>query len=254
MNWRTPGVYLNAFTDANSHRLEDQTWGPDTINKLRKVIASSPAFRSCFERKKDGALAFTDDLDHKDLLYQVAILWDTDQQDRWGLFETMNNIDTSISGSREIKKQVTPYVAELLADTGIKAYIRSELDNFLPWMQGITEDLFKKYYQDDVTKSYESMARPIIDLVPSKKYIRKGFSKIGDPTDGRFHYPKEEPRTRSNVETLRAAEKSLDDLWVELRKRLEAQDKKDWDDLVQGSLDTNLPWIVESMFTAYTSV
>ncbi|PQE15299.1 C2H2 and C2HC zinc finger protein [Rutstroemia sp. NJR-2017a BVV2] len=225
--------------------LEQQTWGADVVNKLRKGIASSPALRSSFERKKDGGITFTDDLDDKHLLYQVAILWDTDQQDRWGLFETMNNIDTAISGSLETKKQVSPYVAELLADTGIKAYILSELDNFQPWMLGITQEIFKQYYEDDVKKAYESMALPILRLVLGKMSAGKGISKLGDPTDGRFNYPKEGPRTRSNVETLRAAEKSLDDVWAELRKMLESRDKQHWDGLVQGCLDTNLPWIVD---------
>jgi hypothetical protein len=39
-----------------------------------------------------------------------------------------------------------------------------------------------------------------------------------------------------------------------VRKRLESQDKKDWDGIIQGCIDPSLPWTIDSMLTPYSSV
>jgi hypothetical protein len=253
MNWRTPGICLNKFTNIDSHRLKAWTLGETIVSELFKSISSSPELRSLFERYNDGSIRVTGDINDKRWIHLAMNFFKPKDQEIWGVFELVNNADIAASGSQELKRQMNPCVAELLADRGLMGYILSELENFQPWMMGATEDIFK-HYTNEVNKALTFMTLPNISLDQGRKSVEKGISKLGNPTDGRFNFPKEEQRTQSNVETLRAAERSLDAVWAEVRKRLESQDKKDWDGIIQGCLDPSLPWTIDSMLTPYSSV
>ncbi|KAM3079659.1 hypothetical protein ACMFMG_006072 [Clarireedia jacksonii] len=217
---------------------------PSVLKRLKEQVTSSPGFRSCVEwHSCDLEIVIKDDMEHENFLYHISLLWEPEGQERWGLYEVMNNIDAVTLNSQSAKKQATPHVAELLADMGLRGYVLSELENFQPWMMGATREVFE-HFGYHIRKSYQYFTQPIVQLDRERNSVGRGISKFGDPTDGRFDYPKEEERTQSNVETLRAAEQSLDNFWAELGKMLKFLNK-DWDALVQKSLDSSLKWTVD---------
>jgi hypothetical protein len=81
-------------------------------------------------------------------------------------------------------------------------------------LQGIPEryrGTMVEYVKDDV-----QLFKPLSELT-----IPLSILKLGDPSNDRFRYPSNKSRTATHVETMRTAERNLDEFWAAVDKHLD---------------------------------
>lgn len=136
------------------------------------------------------------------------------------------------------------WVASCLSQLSIVTECLRQLTSFQPWATKV-----KKAVKEQKTQLLITYASDLAHWNPllQTSFKNTGLVALGKP-DLKFRYPVNKRRTRINVETLRAAENSLDAFWKAADNQFRLQTRITPYEIVAGRIDERTlqrtaPWI-----------
>jgi hypothetical protein len=174
-----------------------------------------------------------------DLRFLLQILWDPVMTDKFGLSDVLDQLEHLVIKEPEQKARLSTLVSDFIADLGLFAQLRDELDNCQPWAAGMDYEFSKVHEKIEKGVFEQFNTRQVIDL--NMKYVSTGLEPLGSPVsvfrgDTRFFYPSEKKRTMENTEAMREAEQNLDEFWAKIDSKYKSKVGKTINEIVEGFL------------------
>lgn len=193
------------------------------LRDLAMGIPASSPFRSRYCREPDtlnsdeiaaqriGTLTFGPE-DLFLLLFEQII--DAYQQSILGLPAIMDGVEHILQENPKVKAKLTPWLSRVFSDLGLLARLQNEIDLYLPWATGF--DIEMGVHQDWLNEDFPKRIILLTDIEKSMGPVFAAVGALGDPTDGRYHYPCGQRRTKEITEQMQSAEKHLKYFWTKL--------------------------------------
>lgn len=152
-----------------------------------------------------------------DLIFLLQILWDPVATHKFGLSDVLDQLEHLVIKKPEQKARLSTMVSDFIADLGLFAQLRDELDNYQPWAAGMDYE-FSKVHEKIRQEVFEQFnARQVIDH--NMKYVSTGLEPLGAPVSwgggegGSFIHRKRDGQRRI---PRRCAKQSgdLDEFWA----------------------------------------
>jgi hypothetical protein len=137
----------------------------------------------------------------------LAMLIDSQKLRVLGLHALTDEIARLFEVDTEVKELITPYVARLFSTLSVLSECLHQLDLFQPWANKIAANVDNNRGALNAAMSADIAKFRAFMLTPLRF---DGLVRLCDPTEGRFYYPVDRPRTEWNVSKLREAEANLD--------------------------------------------
>ncbi|KAF3069857.1 hypothetical protein GL218_07820 [Daldinia childiae] len=122
-----------------------------------------------------------------------------------------------IAHDPEGRKFFTPFVAEQFSDIFVMAESIRQIGLFQPWAATFETQIKDKGARRQISDEFKRTARALDPLY--KLELPSSAGKLGAVLT-RMRYPVDEPLSETNVEAMRAAEKTLDTFWDEVINQL----------------------------------
>ncbi|KAI2782676.1 hypothetical protein F4815DRAFT_462261 [Daldinia loculata] len=122
-----------------------------------------------------------------------------------------------IAHDPEGRKLFTPFVAEQFSDIFVMAESIRRIALFQPWAATFETQIKDKGARRQISDEFKHTAKALGPLY--KLELPSSAGKLGAVLT-RMRYPVDEPLNKSNVEAMRAAEKTLDTFWDEVINQL----------------------------------
>lgn len=231
---------------ANSRRIDEAK--RRTMTNLESSIPASPPLRPHYIRLPQDpnntmiAIEERQSENRGDLLFLLQILWDPVATHQFGLSDVLDQLEHLVIKEPEQKARLSTMVSDFIADLGLFAQLRDELDNYQPWAAGMDYE-FSKVDEKIRKEVFEQFnARQVIDN--NMKYVSTGLEQLGAPVswgggEKRFYYPSEKKQTKENTGAMRQAERDLDDFWAKFDSKYKFKVGKTINEIVEGFLFEN---------------
>jgi hypothetical protein len=133
-------------------------------------------------------------------------------RDLFSLHVILDELERLMQAELRAKALITPHLASTLSQLSIMSECLHQLHQFQPWarkIESVVEEQFARYFI-----GYDTLFRNwgAINTIYEKFSTLQMF-EVGNPKDGKFHYPADKRRTRETVNAMIAAEAALDDFW-----------------------------------------
>lgn len=198
------------------------------LEELKYCAASSPDLRACFVRElpdDPGEPRFRIQINdclrpddaRNDLIYILRTMWEAGSDLQVvHLHVFVDELERLVRSESQVKPFVSSFVAEIIDDLGVIAECLRQVYLHMQYLymhrhMAVPEG-FMVYLQDALLPDrtgwhgthYDARMLPLFEAL----------NTLGDPADGKFHYPADKRRTRDTVEALRKAEWHLDVFWT----------------------------------------
>jgi hypothetical protein len=191
----------------------------DFVEKLHRGWCASPAVRHCFAQDSSimckhcitSELVGLDkgDYDMAKLFKLMQFLGSASHRKTLGIHTIVDGIERLLQTNPRAKAMTSSWTASYLSQLSVATECFHQLQLFQPWARKVkhtvelrTTSLFIAYAQ--------SFAK--WHNVLSTKFVGKKMYDLGKP-GAKFYYPAHKRRTRAHVESMQAAEASLDAFW-----------------------------------------
>lgn len=218
-----PEEYAMAFYKF-MHHLVQFTKGP--IGILKVGLFGSPPLRTFFERDPQdpnstiilvhskGMLSKNKVRD--ELLWLLNTLFDEKRLFLLDLGILMDELDRLLESEPTAKELVSSWVADKISDLAVISQCIQQIKLYHPWA-ALFEDKMAEH-EDVIIEDYSKTERL---LAPIRKInVSSSITSLGMPSDSRFYYPVDKRTTRENTESMRTAERNLDDFWRAMDREL----------------------------------
>ncbi|KAI0835934.1 hypothetical protein F5Y06DRAFT_274774 [Hypoxylon sp. FL0890] len=217
-----PEEYLLAILKFR-HYVNQAAKGP--MGVLKNEVPASPPLRRFFIRKPPPdntsselvVLSKPDvkmDKVEQHLIWLLQTLW----EDGHSLFLAsmplvLDELERLLQADKSASELVSGRIAGVIGDLSIISQCLNQLNLYLPWSRNFETALVdhEEDLKKDFAKNTTSWAKMMAAL-KDKNLIN--VAKLGDPSDKKFFYPADKRRTKDNVQAMRQAERSLDDVWA----------------------------------------
>lgn len=218
-----PEEYAMAFYKF-MHHLTQLAKNP--IGVLKLGVFGSPPLRTFYERdpqnpdntiiqvRRKGMLSKNKVRD--ELLWLLGTLFSEDQLFLLDLGILMDELDRLLESEPTAKELVSSWAADKISDLAVISQCIQQIKLYQPWA-ALFEDKIAED-RDVLNEDYSRMERLFAAILNVK--ISDSIASLGAPSDSRFYYPVDKRRTRENTESMRTAEKNLDDFWRAMDREL----------------------------------
>lgn len=207
-------------------------WTDDTIALLKSHVPPSPPMRDLWHRESmtsdphstkfrvapNPRTDTDEDIDRTFHIYQT--LWDQNERQQFpvSLITLVDELGRMTDGDTKARGLQSSLVMGTIGDLGVASEVLRQLSLYRASAQttenGASNQESNIGFNQHTTEwdEFKKMSWQGVDL-----------AGLGSPTDGRFSYPVNNRRTRSNVGALRKAEQNLDAFWFAVDKHFAAQ-------------------------------
>jgi hypothetical protein len=119
----------------------------------------------------------------------------------------MDELERFTQSSAEEKAKIWPWVAREVADLGLIAKLRNEVNTYQTWGSGFDHEMMT--YDDGLSQ----LMSPLGKVLGNPNLEGKMYSDFGAPVEGRFNYPSDKRRTKQTTDKMRQAESNLHLFW-----------------------------------------
>lgn len=144
-----------------------------------------------------------------ELLWLLETLFDEDRLILLNLGILMDELDRLVESEPTAKELVSSWVADKISDLAVISQCIQQIKLYQPWAALFENRMVEN--EDVLNEDYARTQRPFAAI--SKITISNSVTSLGTPSGSRFYYPVDKRRTRENTESMRTAEKNLDDFW-----------------------------------------
>ena len=211
-----PEEYAMAFYKF-MHHLKQLAKGP--IGVLKQGAFGSPPLRIFFERepqnpnntiiqiRRKGIL--TKNKVRDELIWLLTTLFDEDQLFLLDLGILMDELDRLLESESTAKELISSWVADKISDLAVISQCIQQIRLYQPWAAEFANRMAEN--TDVLDEDYSRTDRLFAEILIIK--VSDSTAALGASSDSRFYYPIDKRRTRENTESMRIAEKNLDDFW-----------------------------------------
>ncbi|KAJ5725631.1 uncharacterized protein N7483_006988 [Penicillium malachiteum] len=150
------------------------------------------------------------------LLYLLSTLWDNGQDLLLtGLPVVLDELERLIQSEKHVRELISPVVISIIGELSILSQCLNQLSLYQPWARALEMTGVKQ--ESDLITDYMKRKELWVRIVNALSETTPGLKAavgLGEPSNGKFTYPIEKPRTRENVDALRKAESNLDIFWI----------------------------------------
>ncbi|RDW93396.1 uncharacterized protein DSM5745_00718 [Aspergillus mulundensis] len=134
----------------------------------------------------------------------------------------VDELERIVQSAPGVKDLLSPYVTRVLGTVSILSQCLHQLHLYQPWARTWESEVLLP--RDSMKAEFNARTKPSTEILAALNEDNlKEAASLCDPSGGRFHYPFEKRRTKENVNTLRKAERHLDDFWQAVDKVLLAK-------------------------------
>ncbi|KAF7898880.1 uncharacterized protein EAF01_008093 [Botrytis porri] len=192
------------------------------MNNLTQGLPASLPFRHKFHRLSvtSGSGQATQQVDRgisksEDLMIQLfEIIFTPEKQAFLSLPAIMDEIKHMIEEDLELKAKITPWVSRVVSNLGLIFRLRQEIDSYLPLVTSFPME--KETHKDWLKNDLRDRCSVLHRTEHYMTFTFKSLKALADPTDGRYHYPCDQRRTKKITEAMQSAEGKLDYFWTRL--------------------------------------
>lgn len=210
---KLPDEYLRSLLTFR-YALDQLAKGP--IQTLKTGLPASPPFRNQFIRQPSQTnpmkanLVSRPGVGGKDPLFWIFMtLWDDQKLFLCGLPDLMDELERLVQADPIQKNRLTAWVSNVIADLGVVARARHEVDIYFPWAAGF--DYYYAQHSDAIEGAFNEQLKSLSKI--PENFRGTVLAKFGDPSDGKFNYPSDKKRTQKTTNDMRKAEGNLDAFW-----------------------------------------
>ncbi|KAI1337758.1 hypothetical protein F5Y15DRAFT_143279 [Xylariaceae sp. FL0016] len=193
--------------------------------KLQHTFASSPEMRPSlarFEHEPQNPKKIFKTRIQKEISWTFCALADQKQAYVLGEKTLLTQIELSLRNNPETKSYISSLVSKQLADYSMLHDCKSQIELFEPW----TLDFGRAppNLSESLRHDFLETSKYLYRFPKRSSTLWSQVSLIGQPLNGRFHYPAEKKRTRESVNAMRRAESYLDGFWYVVVEHLKCAD------------------------------
>lgn len=217
-----PTRFLNKLAET---RYFIESVSRDLVTMIRANLIASPPLRAYFYRGSSeaarqrlfGVLPRYKNPDQYGQDLGLLLRWfdrfeDKGSRNFFTLHVMMDEIERLMQTNAKVKALISPYVASLISQLAIIAECIHQLHSFQPWARKVESVL--EHHCMTFSDKYNALLKRWARIDRSRHtFDSVRCCSLGNPRDGKFHYPTQARRNRANVNRLRSAEAALDSFW-----------------------------------------
>lgn len=195
----------------------------DFIDLVKYTYYASPPLRPYFKRDINSLEDSPDridvlsnyELDGKDksrdrILKLFQYMIEKGSRDYITLHTLLDEFERLMQDDPNGKSYISPLVASHISQLSVISECLYHLHLFQPWAKRI-----KSTIEERKSQLMANYAKTLLGWHPLLviKFAGTNLPSLGNPQDGKFHYPVNKRRSRENVNAMRSAEAALDAFW-----------------------------------------
>jgi hypothetical protein len=217
-----PEDYAMAFYVLHDH-LTQYVGGP--IGNLELGVFAAPSLRPYFRRIPPPtpttsmieiiAVGDARPAGVADFEYMMQVLFDQTQREFAGLPTIIDELDRITKTDRSL---ISAWVARQISFLALMSECIRQIDLFQPWASTFESQMAEEATSAKLREESNRSGARVLALFQQKSPDQAVSLAI--PSDGRFKYPVDKPRSKKNVDIMRSAEQALDSFWATYLKHL----------------------------------
>lgn len=249
-----PPTYMKALVTFR-YILDQIMKGP--IANLQHGFVASPPLRSDFVREPhiqgstmirvQNRSSVTGEI--REMMWLLENLWTEQKLQLTGACGLMDEIEHLIESNPKQKAKISSWIAQQLAELGLAARLKQELDLYQPWAAGYDAAWAdsSKEVQAEFSLRFDKFAT--VNRILKDAPLQRKLSSLGSLTESRFFYPSDKRRTKETTDDMRKAEHNLDAFWNAIDQYYESKTRESLDDVIRKwqtgrrSLERTPEWI-----------
>ncbi|KAI2603147.1 uncharacterized protein GGS25DRAFT_528173 [Hypoxylon fragiforme] len=134
----------------------------------------------------------------------------------------LDELERLLQAEKSASDLLSARVAGTIGDLSILSQCINQIDLYLPWARTFEHVTLDQ--QNSIDKDYTETFAPWQEISAALQADDlQEVATLANPLRKKFFYPVEKRRTKENVETLRLAERNLDDVWDRLDRLMHAK-------------------------------
>ena len=196
----------------------------EPIMRLERSFFSSPPVRrllpeACLDyemvvRGESFDLDIIKDPPTKELFWIVTSLRNESQRKLAGFGLLVDELGQLLESSATARDCISPLVAREISDLSVLAQCTTFVEKYYP------QAVHSKGERSSFCSEFEKRMIGWCDIYEEPNWRHAPIALLGDPSDGKFSYPVDQPGNREALEAAWKAEKQLDILWKEIDRKL----------------------------------
>lgn len=217
-----PEDYAMAFYVLHFHLTK---YVEDPIGNLKLGVFGSPSLRPYFRRTPPPnpttpmiqitSVGGARPAGAADIIHLMQLLFDKTQRQFAGLPTIIDELDRITKTDRSL---ISAWVARQISFLALLSECIRQIDLFQPWASTFQNQMYAEETHAKLKEEYNRSNARVLAFF-QQKHPEQTIS-LANPSDGRFKYPVDKPRSKKNVDTMRSAEQALDSFWATYIKQL----------------------------------
>ncbi|KAK6063147.1 hypothetical protein SCUP515_12673 [Seiridium cupressi] len=191
------------------------------LNQLKTSVVASPPLRVYFVRNVPASATSSKievmskpsakmDKVTRHLVWLLQTLWE-DGNDLFlcRITTVIDELDLLLRAEPKTSEMVSPYIVMLIGELSVVGECLRQLEIYQSWANGFEQELVDR--DEGIKREFANRTQSwgrVLETFRDQNLV--GVRQLGDPSDGKFHYPVGKRENKANVETLRAVEARLD--------------------------------------------